>query len=93
MRRLPEAAALAQLQRSKAAVQTHVKLGYERAARDCGAAASSHLDERSKSSSAPAIHSRRNGAAMRLIPRWWAAARCRSSGDGPITASVTAMPR
>jgi hypothetical protein len=37
MRRLSEAAALAQLQRSKAAFQTHVKLGYERAARDCRA--------------------------------------------------------
>jgi hypothetical protein len=35
MRRLSESAALAQLQRGKAAFQTHVKLGYERAARDC----------------------------------------------------------
>ncbi len=35
MRRLSEASALAQLQRGKAAFQTHVKLGYERAARDC----------------------------------------------------------
>ena len=35
MRKLSEASALARLQRSKAAFQTHVKLGYERAARDC----------------------------------------------------------
>jgi hypothetical protein len=37
MRRLSEASALARLQRGKAAFQTHVKLGYERAARDCRA--------------------------------------------------------
>lgn len=35
MRKLSEASALAQLQRSKAAFQTHVKLVYEPAARDC----------------------------------------------------------
>jgi hypothetical protein len=35
MRRLSEAAALAKLQRSKAAFQTHVKLNFERRAQDC----------------------------------------------------------
>jgi hypothetical protein len=35
MRKLSEASALARLQRSKAAFQTHVKLNYEGAARDC----------------------------------------------------------
>ena len=37
MRKLSEAAALARLQRSKAAYQSHVKIDFERAARDCGA--------------------------------------------------------
>lgn len=37
MRKLSEAAALARLQRSKAAFQSHVKLNFERAARDCAA--------------------------------------------------------
>lgn len=37
MRRLSEASALARLKQSKAAFQTHVKLGYEPAARDCRA--------------------------------------------------------
>jgi len=35
MRKLSEASALARLQRSKAAFQTHIKLTYEPAARDC----------------------------------------------------------
>src|SRR3954468_11706937 len=37
MRRLSEREALARLQRSKAAFQTHVKLNFERRARDCRA--------------------------------------------------------
>ena len=37
MKKLSEAAALARLQRSKAAFQTHVKLNFEYAARDCRA--------------------------------------------------------
>src|SRR5919112_1574277 len=37
MRRLSEAEALARLRRSKAAFQTHVKLSFERRARDCRA--------------------------------------------------------
>ena len=37
MRKLSEAAALARLQRSKAAFQSHVKLNFEPAARDCKA--------------------------------------------------------
>ncbi len=35
MRKLSEAAALAQLQRGKAALQSHIKLNFEPAARDC----------------------------------------------------------
>lgn len=35
MKKLPEAAALARLQREKAAFQSHIKVNYEPAARDC----------------------------------------------------------
>src|SRR3712207_202014 len=37
MKKLSEASALARLQREKAAFQSHIKLNYERAARDCRA--------------------------------------------------------